>query len=100
MRQVSDMSEAAAGSTEKFDINVFVVQRLDRIETHLDGEIGQVRNEIGQVRNEMGQLRNEVGQVRDGMNARFDNLRMWTFGMIVTVIIGFAAVVVTLVAKG
>ena len=47
MKQVSNMSEAAASSTEKLDFNLFVVQRLDHIEARLDNETGQARGEIG-----------------------------------------------------
>ncbi len=88
-------------SEDRVRYDFLVIQRLDRIESRLDYEAGQLRTEIGQLRTEMrteiGQLRTEMRGEIGGLRNEMNSLRIWMIGTIISVVVGFGGVIVTLV---
>lgn len=63
----------------------FLLNRIDRLDEKMSLKFEDMRKEITDVRKEVNDVRKEIG-----------GISRWAFGLLVTMLVGFAGVIVTL----
>ncbi len=92
----------------------FLLQRIDRLDEKLTGEIKILDNKITAMDNkftseikaldnkftsEIKAVSGEISILRDKQNERIDNLRFWMISALVAIIAGFAGTIATLAIR-
>lgn len=71
----------------------FLLQRIDRLDEKLSGEI---KGEIGRIDQK---FTGEIRRLEDKFDKKMDSIKFWTIGAVMTIIVGFAGVIVTLIIR-
>ena len=106
-------SEPVASSEERVSFQLLMLRSLDRIESrldrmdqrfdrtdqrfdHIDQRIDDVRQEL---HSEINEVRTDLSQEISEVRTEMSSLVRWSIGVIVAVVVGAGAVVITLVSQ-
>ncbi|QGP93409.1 hypothetical protein MGLY_28170 [Neomoorella glycerini] len=70
----------------------FLLNRIDRLDEKMSLKFEEMREEITDVRKEVNDVRKEINDVRKEIGG----ISRWAFGLLATMLVGFAGVIVTL----
>jgi len=78
----------------------FLLQRIDRLDEKLSREIKEVDLKLtARIDNLDEKLSREIKEVEVRLDAKLDTLRFWTIGAVITLIAGFAGVIIALLQR-
>ncbi|MGB9662834.1 MAG: hypothetical protein ACPL5F_12625 [Moorellaceae bacterium] len=78
----------------------FLLQRVDRLDEKLSREIKDVDLKLSARIDTLDEkLSREIKEVEVRLDAKLDTLRFWTIGAVITLIAGFAGVIIALLQR-
>ena len=90
--------------SEQKDAELRLNATCTRIEGKLDNHISDTKNmsersedKFERFDGKLDGFRKEMDGFKEGVNKRFDDSRRWSVGIIVTVVVGFASVIVAMI---
>jgi len=89
LQRIDRLDEKLSGRIDRLD------EKIDRVDEKLSTRINRLEEKIDRVQDRLDRLQDRLDLVQD----RVDTIKFWAIGAVITLIAGFAGVIITLLQK-